>query len=103
MIAPKPLMAAALSVIAAACAETDEVKATGPDSYFLTESYSHGLFESAREAAVSRAGQYCFKADRRVVVEYVLQGPTNGHGAGSAIANFRCLSRRDPGLKPAKS
>lgn len=96
-------MAVVLLAAVAACAGPDVVEETGPDSYFLTEPYSHGLFDSARDRAITRAGQYCLKTDRRALVEYVLRGPTNGHGAGSAIATFRCLFRGDPELHPAKS
>lgn len=101
MIAPRPLVAAALFASAAAgCAgPPDDVKELGPNSYFLTENYGHGLFDSARQRAVSRAGQFCAKTDRRVLVDYVLQGHTNEHGAGSAEVNFRCLYRGDPELQ----
>jgi hypothetical protein len=100
MIASRPLVAAALLATAAAgCAAPDAVKEVGPNSYFLSENYSRGLFDSARQRAVSRAGEFCLKMDRRVLVDYVLQGPTNEHGAGSAQANFRCLSRGDPELQ----
>jgi hypothetical protein len=40
--------------------------------------------------------------DRRVLVDYVLQGLTNEHGGGSALVNFRCLSRGDPELQHPK-
>jgi hypothetical protein len=102
MIAPKPLAAMALLVAVSGCADTGVVRETGPNSYFLSENYSRGLFESARDRGVSRAGEYCFKTDRRAIVEYVLQGPTNEHGAGSAAVTFRCLYRGDPELQPAK-
>ena len=102
MIGPKPLAAVALLIVASGCAETGTVRVTGPDSYFLSENYSRGLFESARDRGVSRAGEYCFRTDRRLLVEYVLQGPTNEHGAGSAEVTFRCLYRGDPELHPAK-
>jgi hypothetical protein len=101
MIAPKPLVAAGLLVAAVGCAETGVVKETGSNSYFLTESYSRGLFDNARDRGVSRAGNYCFKTDRRAVIDYVLQGPTQ-HGAGSAEVTFRCLYRGDPELRGAK-
>lgn len=100
MVAPRPLVAAVLLASAVAgCAAPDGVKELEPNSYFLTESFSHGLFDSARERAVSRAAQFCLKTDRRVLVDYVLQGHTNGHGAGSAEVNFRCLYRGDPELQ----
>ena len=103
MIAPRPLVAAALLATAVAgCAESGVVKEVEPNSYFLTESYSRGLFDSAQQRAVSRAAEYCIKMDRRVLVDYVLQGPTNGHGAGTAEVNFRCLGRGDPELQRSK-
>jgi hypothetical protein len=101
MIAPKPVVAAALLVVAAGCGESGIVKETGPNSYFLSENYSRGLFDGARTRGMSRAGEYCFKTDRRVLIEYVLQGPTNEHGAGSAEVTFRCLYRGDPELQRA--
>jgi hypothetical protein len=104
MIALRPLVAAALlATTAAGCAESGVVKELEPNSYFLTENYSRGLFESAHQRGVSRAAEYCFKMDRRVLVDYVLQGPTNGHGAGSAEVNFRCLTRGDPELQRPKA
>jgi hypothetical protein len=102
VIARKPLVAVVLLAIAAGCAEGG-VKQVDADSYFLTENYSRGLFDGARQRAVTRAGQYCFQKDRRVLVDYVLQGPTNEHGAGSAEVTFRCLSRGDPELQHGKS
>lgn len=103
MIAPRPLVAAALLATAVAgCAESRVVKELEPNSYFLTENYSRGLFDGAQQRAVSRAAEYCIKKDRRVLVDYVLQGPTNGHGAGTAEINFRCLGRGDPELQRPK-
>lgn len=103
MLAPKPLVAVALLAAAAGCAEAGGVKETGSNTYFLTENFSRGLFENARAKAVSRAGDYCFKTDRRLLIDYVLQGPTNEHGAGSAEVTFRCLYRGDPELQRTKS
>lgn len=103
MIALRPLVAAALLATAVGgCAEAGAVKEVEPNSYFLTENYSRGLFESAQQRAKTRAAEYCFKMDRRVFVDYLLQGPTNGHGAGSAEVNFRCLHRGDPELQHPK-
>jgi len=104
MIARRPLLAAALLATAAGgCAEPSVVQQLEDKSYFLTENYSRGLFDGARQAGVSRAAQYCLKTDRRVFVDYVLQGPTNGHGGGSAQVNFRCLNQSDPELQRAPS
>jgi hypothetical protein len=103
MIAPRPLVAAALLASAVAgCAESGVVKEVQSSSYFLTENYSRGLFDSAQQRAVSRATEYCFKINRRVLVDSVFQGPTNGHGAGTAEVNFRCLGRGDPELQRPK-
>ncbi len=99
---PRLMLAAALLFAAAGCAETGNVKATGPDSFLLTENYTRGLFESARDRAISRAGQYCYGIDRRVLVQEVTQGVGNEHGAGSAEVAFRCLYRGDPELQRAK-
>jgi hypothetical protein len=105
MIAPRPLLAAAAALLATAsagCAESGVVKELEPNSYFLTENYSRGLFDGAQQRAMSRAAEYCIKMDRRVLVDFVLQGPTNGHGAGTAEVNFRCLGRGDPELQRPK-
>ena len=102
MITPKPLVGAMLVLAAAGCAETNDVKETGADSYFLAENYSRGLFEAARAKGMSRAGEYCVKTNRKVLVEYVLRGNTNEHGGGSALVTFRCLYRADPELQRAK-
>ena len=103
MIALRPLVAAALLAAAVAgCAGSGVARELEPNSYFLTENYSRGLFESAQQRAISRAADYCIKMDRRVLVDYLLQGPTNGHGAGSAEVNFRCLDRGDPELQRPK-
>jgi hypothetical protein len=102
MIAPRPLLAAALLAAAAAgCAEVEDgvVKEVEPNSYFLSESYSRFLFDNAREKGMSRAAQFCLKMDRRVLVDYVVRGNANGIGAGSAKVNFRCLNRDDPELQ----
>jgi hypothetical protein len=100
MLALRPLAAATLLAIAAAgCAEPGVVKQIEPNSYSLSENYSRGLFDSARQRGVSRAADFCFKMDRRVLVDYVLQGLTNGHGGGSAEVTFRCLNRGDPELQ----
>jgi hypothetical protein len=87
---------------AASCTQSEAIKETAPDTYFLSESFSRGLYDSAHDKAVSRAGDYCLKTDRRVLIDYVLQGPTNEHGAGSAVVSFRCLHRGDPELQHAK-
>ena len=87
---------------AAACTQSGAVQETAPNTYFLSENFSRGLYDSAHDRAVSRAGEYCLKMDRRVLVEYVVQSTTNEHGAGSAVVSFRCLNRGDPELQHAK-
>lgn len=90
-------MRVAVVVAAGACAQDDGVQGTGANSYLLTENYSRGLFESARNKAVSRAGDYCFQMNRRVLILEVAHGST-WHGAGSVQVAFRCLYRGDPEL-----
>jgi hypothetical protein len=92
----------AIAIAATACAQGDAVQESGPNTYFLSENFSRGLYAGAHDRAVTRASDYCFKKDRRVLVDYVLQSPTNEHGAGSAIVTFHCLSRGDPDLQREK-
>ena len=103
MIALRPLVAAALLATAVAgCSDAGAVRELEPNSYHLSENYSRGLFDGARQSGVARATEFCIKKDRRVLVDYVLQGPTNEHGGGSAEVNFRCLTRGDPELQHPK-
>jgi len=93
--------AALLASAAAGCAEPDLVKEVEPNSYFLTQDYSRFLFDGARQKGMSRAAEFCLKMDRRVLVDYVVRGPVNKIGAGTAEVNFRCLSQGDPELQRA--
>lgn len=100
MIAPRSLVVAALLASAAGCSEPPGgVKEVEPSSYFLTEHYSHFLFDGARQRGTSRATEFCLKMDRRVLVDYVVKGTTDRQGAGSAVVNFRCLNPSDPELQ----
>jgi hypothetical protein len=92
----------AVALAAAACTQGEAIKETAPNTYFLSESFSRGLYDGAHDRAVSRAGEYCLKTDRRVLVDYVVQSTTNEHGAGSAVVSFHCLHRGDPELQHAK-
>ncbi len=92
-------MLAAVTVAAASCTERGDVERTGPDTYLVTENYSRGLFDDARNRAVIKAGEYCYRTYRRPLVQQVSQGSTTGHGAGSAKVTFRCLYRGDPELR----
>jgi hypothetical protein len=90
--------AALLASAAAGCTELG-VKEVEPNSYFLTQDYSRFLFDSARQKGMSRAAEFCLKMDRRVLVDYVVRGPINKIGAGTAEVNFRCLYPGDPELQ----
>ena len=100
--AARYLAGAMLVLAGAGCAEPAAVQQTGPNSFFLSEIFLRGEFDAARARAVTRAGEYCVNMNRKILVEYVVQGPTNGHGAGTALVNFQCLYRSDPALQRAK-
>lgn len=102
MIASKLAVLATVLLPPTACVEPDDVAKIGSDTYFLSSNYYRGLFSSARNEAISRAGEYCEGIGRKVLIQKVSAGPTNEHGAGSAQVTFRCLYRADPELHRSK-
>lgn len=102
------MVAAAAMVLVAACAEPnsvtgpDGISQLGPDTYLHSDTFRHGEMADARNRAITHAGLYCDRQGRRLLVQEVEPGPTNGHGAGSVHVTFRCLYPADPELQRQK-
>ena|SRR5690242_14014257 len=102
------VIAVAAIVLATACTAPnsvtgpDGVSQLGPDTYLHSDTFRHGEMADARNRAVTHAGLYCDRLGRRLLVQEVEPGATNGHGAGSVHVTFRCLYPADPALHGQK-
>lgn len=82
--------------------EPDSISQLGPDTYLHIDTFRHGEMADARNRAITHAGLYCDRQGRRLLVQEVEPGTTNGHGAGSVRVTFRCLYPADPELQRRK-
>lgn len=73
----------------------------GPNTYLVTENYSRGLCDEARNRAVSRVSQYCFRMDRKVPIQKSCKGRRIS-AAQEAPRSLLCLYQGNPELQRGK-